>query len=120
MILPNIAGKLTWKAVSQAAVEIEECLSMNKDFLEIAFQLLTLNSPAQVVQPAPIVQQQPEIEPMELDAMQHSNHHSGRTFSSNRNPHHPGNKKNQDPMRLSGIIGKILYSFVLADYVIIR
>ncbi|KAI9326851.1 hypothetical protein BD770DRAFT_456602 [Pilaira anomala] len=35
MILPNIATKLNWKAVSQAAVEIEECLSMNEDFLEL-------------------------------------------------------------------------------------
>ncbi|KAI9326527.1 hypothetical protein BD770DRAFT_416949 [Pilaira anomala] len=88
MILPNIAGKLNWKAVSQAAVEIEECLSMNEDFLEIAFQQLTLSSPVQAAQPVSLAQQL-DAEPMELDAMQHRNHYSDRNFSSSQNSQRP-------------------------------
>ncbi|KAI9325580.1 hypothetical protein BD770DRAFT_450137, partial [Pilaira anomala] len=104
MILPNIATKLNWKAVSQAAVEIEECLSMNEDFLEVAFEKLTLNSPAPIAQPQPpLVTNTTEVEPMELDAIQHRQQSYGRTNSSSnhrQSSQQPRNNKPQDPMRL--------------------
>lgn len=102
MILCNIASKRTWKAISNAATEIEECLSMDEDFLEVAFENLTLNSPA-AVQPPPVAQQA-EVEPMELDALQH-NHRARQNISSNRNSFRSPGNKNQDPMRLRSASG---------------
>ncbi|KAG0733613.1 hypothetical protein G6F57_018288 [Rhizopus arrhizus] len=111
LILPNIADKLTWRSISNAAIAIEESVSLDTHLLlEDEFAKLSLGStpPMQPVLPS--------LPPDEDAGMMdiHTFHHQRSTPSSGARfpaPRSSGASRNQprqqrDPMRLWSESGK--------------
>ncbi|KAG1114109.1 hypothetical protein G6F61_010372 [Rhizopus arrhizus] len=114
LILPNIANKLTWRSISNAAIAIEESVSLDtRLLLEDEFAKLSLGStpPVQPVQPVlPPLPPDEDVEMMDIHAFHHqrSTPSSGARFPAPRSSGASRNQPRQqrDPMRLWSESGK--------------